>query len=201
MKSSKSKILIFSIVVILLVLLCYLCFGKQKDESYAQATTGKYLLEASNNDERIKFLSQFGWQVSEEPIEICKVKIPSEFNDTYEKYNEIQKQQGLDLLNYKGKTCERFTYEIKNYPNYQSGVYADMLILDGKVIGGDVCSAELGGFMHGFVSVQGEQTYSKKEKIASEMEVLKTKNLYPVESSTERETLAPDPKMPNAPTD
>ena len=26
----------------------------------------------------------------------------------------------------------------------------NMLILDGMVIGGDVCSTELGGFMHGF---------------------------------------------------
>ena len=56
----------------------------------------KYSLKAETNDERIGFLQQFGWTVNAEPIEISEVTIPRTFNEVYEKYNEIQKQQGMD---------------------------------------------------------------------------------------------------------
>jgi hypothetical protein len=48
---------------------------------------------------------------------------------------------------------KRWTYELKNYPGYESKpgvVQANLLIDHGVVIGGDVCSLELGGFLHGF---------------------------------------------------
>ncbi len=84
---------------------------------------------------------------------VAEVIIPSEFDDTYKAYNEIQKKQGFDLEKYKGSGVKRWTYEIKNYPGYaeDSGcIRANMLVCDGKVIGGDICSVELDGFMHGF---------------------------------------------------
>ncbi len=111
------------------------------------------VLRASDAKERVAFLSQFGWEVSEDPLEVAEVIIPSEFDDTYKAYNEIQKKQGFDLEKYKGVRVKRWTYEIKNYPGYaeDSGcIRANMLVCDGKVIGGDICSVELDGFMHGF---------------------------------------------------
>ena len=45
---------------------------------------------------------------------------------------------------------KKWTYEITNYPDAKSKVYANMLVLNGKVVGGDVSSAEKDGFMHGF---------------------------------------------------
>ena len=71
----------------------------------------------------------------------------------YEKYNEIQKAQNLDLTPYAGKRAKRWTYNIKNYPGYEgdSGtVQANILVYEGAVIGGDICSTELDGFMQGF---------------------------------------------------
>ena len=85
-------------------------------------------------------------------MEQVDVLLPSSFNDTYEKYNQIQKEQGLDLLKYAGATCQRYTYEVTNYPGKDSGVVANLLVLDGRVIGGDICSVELNGFIHGFVN-------------------------------------------------
>ena len=111
-------------------------------------------LRASTADERIAFLSQYGWSVTPDPLEVKEVLIPTEFDDTYESYNEIQKtQNGLDLEKYAGERVKRWTYEITNYPGYEntSGlIRADILVYDGLVIGGDVCSVELSGFMHGF---------------------------------------------------
>ena len=110
-------------------------------------------LKASNASERAAFLSQFGWDIEEDPVEVAEVIIPAEFDRGYEKYNEIQKAQNLDLTPYAGKRAKRWTYNIKNYPGYEgdSGtVQANILVYEGAVIGGDICSTELDGFMQGF---------------------------------------------------
>ncbi len=107
-------------------------------------------LNAENNEQRIRYLKSFGWEVSEEPTEIVEVAIPTEFNDVYEKYNIIQKKQGFDLSPYRGKTVKRWTYDVKNYPDNKPYVKANLLVFENKIIGGDICSLELDGFMHGF---------------------------------------------------
>ncbi len=107
-------------------------------------------LAAENNAQRIRYLKQFGWEVKEEPSEIVEVAIPTEFNDVYEKYNLIQKKQGFDLMPYRGKAVKRWTYDVINYPDNRPNVKANILVYDNKVIGGDICSLELDGFMHGF---------------------------------------------------
>ncbi|MFR6299052.1 MAG: DUF4830 domain-containing protein [Acutalibacteraceae bacterium] len=107
---------------------------------------------AASSEDRIAYLSQFGWSVKEDPVEVCEVIIPAEFDDVYEKYNELQKEQGFDLSLYASKRVKRWTYEITNYTGYENTgfIHANILVYDGKVIGGDVCSTELNGFMHGF---------------------------------------------------
>lgn len=101
------------------------------------------------NDDRIKFLSQFGWQVEQEPVEVLEVTVPESFDKIFSSYNEIQKRQGLDLSKYKKKNVTRYTYKITNYDGYDGTVYANILVYRNKVIGGDVCSADVKGFMHG----------------------------------------------------
>ncbi len=101
------------------------------------------------NDDRIKFLAQFGWVVKPEAVESIEVTIPEAFDKIFTAYNEIQKRQGLDLGKYKKKTVQRYTYEITNYDGYDGTVYANILVYRNKVIGGDVCSADVKGFMHG----------------------------------------------------
>ncbi len=90
-----------------------------------------------------------GWEVSDEYDECKAVTIPKEFNEVYEKYNKLQKQQGFDLEDYKGKTAEVYTYAVKNYGNKKQEVRANLIVCEGQLVGGDVCSAELDGFMQG----------------------------------------------------
>jgi hypothetical protein len=97
-----------------------------------------------------EFLSQFGWEVNATPVEETDVTIPSEFDRIFTSYNEIQKQQGLDLSKYKHKTVTRYTFELTNYDDYNGKVYANVLVYRNRVIGGDICSADMTGFMHGF---------------------------------------------------
>ena len=119
-------------------------------ESKQTSNDGEINLLASTHQERMAFISQFGWEVDEEPIEIKEVIIPTEFDDTYSAYNEIQKEQGLDLTEYAGVRAKRWTYTVKNYEGYEGKdcIHINILVYDDIVIGGDVCSVELDGFMH-----------------------------------------------------
>ena len=99
---------------------------------------------------RLDFLRQFGWEVSESCIEEVEVRIPQDFDKVMNSYNEIQKAQGLDLSKYKGKTVQRYTYEITNYPDYDGTVYANIIVYKSRVIGGDICSSDIEGFIQGF---------------------------------------------------
>ena len=103
-----------------------------------------------NNEDRIGFLSQFGWECSEAATEEVTMTIPKEFDKIMKTYNELQKQQGLDLEKYKGKDVTRYTYEIKNYPGVEGKVIANLIVCKNRIIGGDICSADVNGFIHGF---------------------------------------------------
>ena len=103
-----------------------------------------------SNEDRIGFIKQFGWEVSPEAIKEQEVLIPKEFDKIFSAYNEIQRRQGLDLSTFKKKSVMRYTYAVTNYPDYEGEVYINILVYRNTVIGGDVCSADVNGFVHGF---------------------------------------------------
>lgn len=109
------------------------------------------------NEDRISFLSQFGWEADEKTVEEETVTIPDKFNKIYKGYNEIQKMQGLDLEKYRRKEITRYTYTLSNYPDYEGKVYANILVYRNKVIGGDISSADVNGFVHGFEAPQSKE--------------------------------------------
>lgn len=142
----KTVLAVLAVIIIAASLFIVLAAGKNASAS-AKPQNEVFL---NTNEERREFLRRFGWETSEEPIEIAAVTIPAEFNDVYESYNEIQKAQGFNLEPLKGKPAKRFTYQVKNYPNVSDEVRADLLISDGRLIGGDVMTTRMDGFMHGF---------------------------------------------------
>lgn len=154
-KRQIKLIAVIAFVIMLIVVLIVL--SKNTIEA---SKTAALNINAATSEERIAYLAQFGWSVQEEPIEVCEVIIPAEFNDTYAQYNEIQKEQGFDLSLYCEKRVKRWTYKVTNYTGYENAdcIRATMLVYDGKVIGGDVCSIELNGFMHGFFNPHDEMT-------------------------------------------
>ena len=148
-KSSKLKMAAIVIVVVLAI--AALFWLANTDEP--AVNDGGISLKASTAEERIAFLSQFGWDVDEDPVEVAEVIIPAEFDAAYEMYNGIQKSQNLDLLPYAGKRAKRWTYTVNNYPGYENRkgiIQANLLVYEGAVIGGDICSVELEGFMQNF---------------------------------------------------
>lgn len=101
-------------------------------------------------EDRIGFLKGLGWEVESEPVETKEVTIPAEFDAVFLEYNNLQKMQGLDLSRYKRKSVVRYTYKITNYKDYDGTVYANLLIYRNKIVGGDICTADVGGFVATF---------------------------------------------------
>ena len=102
-----------------------------------------------SNEDRIAFLKKYGWEVEKEATLVEQIIIPVNFDPIYKKYNELQIEEGLDLQKYKGKTVKRYTYLVSNY-EYDGTVLANLLIYKNRVIGGDISSTDLDGFVHGF---------------------------------------------------
>lgn len=106
--------------------------------------------EASDAQKCREFLSSYGWEIEPEPTSHAQITLPAVFDKVYENYNEIQKTSGLDLLPYCGKSGTRYTFKVTNYPiDVGETVYANVIIIDGTPIGGDIMTVSLSGFMHG----------------------------------------------------
>ena len=107
--------------------------------------------DLKTESDRQQFLTDMGWKVGEKYESCRQVTIPEKFTAVYKNYNELQKQQGFDLSDYKGKNVTIYTYSVKNYKNAKNSeaIKANLIVYKGKLIGGDVCSIELDGFMQG----------------------------------------------------
>lgn len=101
------------------------------------------------NEDRVNFLSQFGWTVEATPVIEEDVTIPTEFDSLFTQYNDLQRTQGLDLSRYKRKGVKHYRYKVTNFKS-DGTVYANLLIYRGRVIGGDISSAAMNGFVYGF---------------------------------------------------
>ncbi len=140
--------------VALAALIVLIAFVPGEQAELSAAPTGETVTyrydKVKTPEDRLEFLRQFGWEVRPEPLEQTEVVIPGEFDKVYAGYNEIQKNQGLDLGRYKNKTVSRYTYEVLNYPDYEGRVLVNLLVYRNRVIGGDVCTSDINGFIHGF---------------------------------------------------
>ena len=104
----------------------------------------------SANDGRVKFLTDFGWDVTTSPAESGRVRIPDQPSEVFDRYNTLQKGQGYDLSQYAGKTVMRYVYKINNYPGATEPVYATLLVYKNQIIGGDVTDTAAKGHIRGF---------------------------------------------------
>ena len=137
-------------IVALVALIVFLPPAEEVSPAKTVAAEGGVKYDGvKTNEDRINFLSQFGWTVEGQPCEEQTVTIPTEFDSVFTGYNEIQKRQGLDLSPYAGKEAQKFVYVVTNYDGWDGLVYATVFIRDDTVIAGDVASADVSGFLHG----------------------------------------------------
>ena len=148
-KVPKRK-LAFGVALAALACCCALALnlGSSATQEVAGSTTPNPKGVKSNQD-RIDYLSSYGWEVVEEPIATQELLIPKEMDESYDEYLALQGKQGFDLTKYAGKRVKRYTYEVTNYPTGEAGVQANLLLYKNTVIGGEVLSPQLDGFLHG----------------------------------------------------
>lgn len=106
------------------------------------------------NEDRVTFLRELGWEVAEEPVATEELLIPETFDESYADYLALQTGQGFDLSAYCGKRVKRYTYEVLNHPSGEAGVQAALLIYKNRLVGGEVISARPDGFIHGLAVPQ-----------------------------------------------
>lgn len=119
-------------------------------DTEASKSTSINFGKVKSGEDGAEFLARLGYTVDSGSIESTKVVIPQEFDKVFAAYNEIQREMGLDLTKYKNKELTRYTYKVLNYNGYEGTVYANLLVYRNKVVGGDICSADVKGFIHGF---------------------------------------------------
>ena len=138
----KKVLLALAAVAALVLALIALLGGSESTQTSAPTM--------SSNDARVKFLTDFGWEVTTSPVESSQVKIPGESSPVFDRYNNLQKSQGYDLSKFAGKKVMRYVYKINNYPGATEPVYATLLIYKNEIIGGDVTDSAPNGQIRGF---------------------------------------------------
>ena len=106
----------------------------------------------SDNDSRVQFLKDNGWEVSASPTQSGQVKIPDTPSEVFDRYNALQKSKGYDLSQYAGKTVMRYVYKVNNYPNATEPVYATVLVYKNQIIGADITDTAPDGKIEGIQS-------------------------------------------------
>ena len=148
-KVDKKKFAIVAAAILALLAALFLLGGKNDAEQTIATNAG-------SNDDRVAFLTGFGWEVDTSPTESSQVRIPSTTSEVFDRYNTLQKSQGYDLSQYAGKNVMRYVYHVKNFPGATEPVYATLLVYKNQIIGGDVTNTAANGSVQGFTMPKTE---------------------------------------------
>ena len=99
-------------------------------------------------EDAAEYLLGLGWEVDQNAVTIQTTVLPEYFDNTISAYNKLQLEQGFDLTEQAGREITVYLFPVTNYPNDSGDVLACLMTCKGKVIGGDIHSSELDGFMH-----------------------------------------------------
>ena len=98
------------------------------------------------NEDRVAFIEGFGIKVKSDPVSEESFTLPENFDRVIMGYNQIQKNQGLDLTKYHNKRVTHYAYEVTNY-DHTGSVYVNLIVYRNKIIAADISSASDGGFV------------------------------------------------------
>lgn len=126
------------------ILALFICIGFLLSEIYA---VNNGVINAKNNDDRLTFIAKLGCKVTSNQPESKIVTIPEVFHDVYNNYNNLQKSAGYDLSLYKGCEVIIYTYNINPPPEFDGESVINLMVYKDKIIGGDISSTALGGYM------------------------------------------------------
>ncbi|MBQ4517440.1 MAG: DUF4830 domain-containing protein [Clostridia bacterium] len=134
-----------TILLVLLLGLLFILWGRIVVKGIRENT---YMQNLTTTEARIRCLAYYGWQADPGSETERKVHIPKPLDSVYLEYNKLQKVCGFNLEDYAGQSAENFSYQVENFPYaIEEPVYVNILISEGKLIGGDCMSNAIDGFM------------------------------------------------------
>lgn len=108
--------------------------------------SGESGIPGETEQQRISYIESFGWDAGITRVDVKEIRIPVDFDEVYEEYNAIQRQQGFDLRRYRAHSVRQYTYEISRTDDDPVPMLAHLLVENGVIIGADITSAQAGGF-------------------------------------------------------
>lgn len=145
-KTASFIIIMAALILIGIVLLAGAHNTKTKLETQVPAKTK--VLYVKDSQSGAQYLSQYGWEVETPAQSVEEIVIPRVFSEVFENYNELQLEQGYDLSEYCGLEVLLYTYKVLNHESGDN-VMAQLYVCNNSVIGGDIHSTALDGFMTG----------------------------------------------------
>ena len=136
----KKRAILVGVLAILLIVGGLLWRGLSREAEAPEETVLR------DNEDRIAYLRELGWEVDEEPVESMELELPEELTGSYAAYNELQLAQGFDLRDYLGQGVSRWTYQVRNYPDRPEDVQLNLYLCEDRPIAGDIIAGGEGGF-------------------------------------------------------
>ena len=133
------------ILLLLLASLIFLLWGRA---IVREIHNNNAIRDLTTTQARINCAASFGWEADPGSETAGKVQISEYFDDVYKEYNKLQTMCGFDLRHYRGKTVDRYTYIVRNFPyEVSEPVYINLYIYNDTMIAGDCMTTSLSGFM------------------------------------------------------
>ena len=142
-----STVKLLGVMALVIVLLFGIAVsGNANTVSASSSATEIDFSGIKTNEDRVRFIENFGIKVDASSVEEEAFRMPEDFDRVILGYNELQKKQGLDLSKYQKKRVTRYTYKVTNYDS-EGDVYANLFVYRGKIVACDLCSASPDGFV------------------------------------------------------
>ena len=146
LKFEKKKAAFWVIMAALVIVGVILLLGAHHSAGTAKTSDASPTAGVKTEKARTAYIERCGWKVQTPAMKEENVLIPKSFSNVFEAYNQLQKQQGFDLSRYAGQEVKLYTYKVLD-SGLGENVLASLYVWNGTVIGGDVHSTELDGFM------------------------------------------------------
>lgn len=141
-KITDLLICLFCVFLIILIL---------QYDTYSEAVSG-----ASEEEYVLKFLADNGIFVCDDFI-VENIVLSRSNEKVFSDYNSIQKENGFDMEPFIGKEVRRYTFEVNNNPYTSEEVFcAVVFTFNGEIIGADIHSPSVNGFIQGVKNNIGE---------------------------------------------
>lgn len=119
-----------------------------KPSTKANSSNGEFIT-AFEEENAQEFVKQFDKAVAQ-LFKHQTIFIPTEFDNTYIDYNNLQKEQGLNLEKYKGKQCQLYIYKLKGYTIDYADAYISLIVYRDSVIAGHISTGVLNSRLYTF---------------------------------------------------